>query len=231
MGPTRKFVAISLSDQANDEGLCWPSVGSLMRRTGLSDRAIQQAIQFLESSGFMHLERREGRSTKFYLTPEAYSPPNEVHPEVDSPTPEAGSETPERPSPTPEPRSPIIYKNRQRISKEPTKAFMEFWERYPGGGSRGAAVKSWNKINPDAALEAAISIAIQTQIDERLRAEPGSFVPEWKNASTWLNQQGWLDKPREYKAPKGKLTAVDRVELATRRQDLIPEMPNVKLIR
>lgn len=215
MGPTRKFVAISLSDQANDEGLCWPSVGSLMRRTGLSDRAIQQAIQFLEASGFMHLERREGRSTKFYLTPEAYSPPNEVHPEAGSPTPEASSETPERPSPTPEPRSPIIIKNRQRTSKEPTLAFERFWDVYPRSVGRSAAIKAWNKSGLDSLADRLIQDVTYRVLNDAAWQKK-EFIP---HASTYLNQERWTDEVQKYEAPRRNLSAVERVSQATRTRE------------
>lgn len=41
MSPSQKAVLVSLADQANDDGVCWPSVESIGRRTCLSERAVR----------------------------------------------------------------------------------------------------------------------------------------------------------------------------------------------
>lgn len=93
--PTEKLVLISLADQANDAGLCWPSVSSIENRTGLSDRAIQKAISSLQENGHLTVHFRAGKSSYYTVnprttfTPELNSPPNHVHP-----TPEPRSEDP-----------------------------------------------------------------------------------------------------------------------------------------
>ena len=115
------------------------------------------------------------------------------------------------------------------------KDFALFWEKYPRESrkGKGAAIKAWVKIKPDSSLSDSILKALQSQINERSRAEPGAFVPHWKNPATWLNQQCWLDAPCEYKAPRGKLSAVERVERATRERQLVREAlegQHVKLI-
>ena len=40
-------VLLALADQANDDGICWPSIGSLSRRTRLSDRTVQRSLRRL----------------------------------------------------------------------------------------------------------------------------------------------------------------------------------------
>jgi len=40
-------VLVALADQANDDGICWPSVGSISRRTRLSERTVQRALRSL----------------------------------------------------------------------------------------------------------------------------------------------------------------------------------------
>ncbi len=85
MSATQKAVLISLADNANDEGVCWPSVPKIAVRTCLSDRAVQAAIKWLCESNMLSVRSRNGRSTVYTITPEAYSPPNVVHPEAGSP--------------------------------------------------------------------------------------------------------------------------------------------------
>ncbi|WP_121274425.1 helix-turn-helix domain-containing protein [Pseudomonas aeruginosa] len=80
MSPAQKAVLISLADQANDQGVCWPAVDSIATRCCLSKRAVQQAIKWLRSAGIVSVEERQGRSTMYSVTPAAYAPPQEMHP-------------------------------------------------------------------------------------------------------------------------------------------------------
>ncbi|MDQ4166148.1 helix-turn-helix domain-containing protein [Pseudomonas aeruginosa] len=80
MSPAQKSVLISLADQANDQGVCWPAVDSIATRCCLSKRAVQQAIKWLRSVGIVSVEERQGRSTMYSVTPAAYAPPQEMHP-------------------------------------------------------------------------------------------------------------------------------------------------------
>ncbi|HEJ1863949.1 TPA: helix-turn-helix domain-containing protein [Pseudomonas aeruginosa] len=79
MSPAQKAVLISLADQANDQGVCWPAVDSIATRCCLSKRAVQQAIKWLRSVGIVSVEERQGRSTMYSVTPAAYAPPQEMH--------------------------------------------------------------------------------------------------------------------------------------------------------
>lgn len=60
---------ISLADQANDAGVCWPSVGTLSKRTCYQERACQKALAQLEVLGHITKVERAGRSTIFHLHP------------------------------------------------------------------------------------------------------------------------------------------------------------------
>ncbi|MHA5336190.1 helix-turn-helix domain-containing protein, partial [Pseudomonas aeruginosa] len=75
MSPAQKAVLISLADQANDQGVCWPAVDSIAMRCCLSKRAVQQAIKWLRGAGIVSVEERQGRSTMYSVTPAAYAPP------------------------------------------------------------------------------------------------------------------------------------------------------------
>ncbi|WP_121418868.1 helix-turn-helix domain-containing protein [Pseudomonas aeruginosa] len=80
MSPAQKAVLISLADQANDQGVCWPAVDSIAMRCCLSKRAVQQAIKWLRGAGIVSVEERQGRSTMYSVTPAAYAPPQGLHP-------------------------------------------------------------------------------------------------------------------------------------------------------
>ena len=87
MSGTQKAVLISLADNANDEGVCWPSVARIGQRTCLSERTVQAAIKWLCQVGIMSVRERMGRSTMYTLTPAAYAPPQQAHPAADAPSP------------------------------------------------------------------------------------------------------------------------------------------------
>lgn len=108
MSPTQKAVLISLSDNANDEGVCWPSVAKIAMRTCLSERAVQNSIKWLGQAKILTSRERMGRSTIYTITPEAYSPPQEMHPAQDAPSP------PHVTTQTPAPRAPRTIIEPQR---------------------------------------------------------------------------------------------------------------------
>ena len=87
MSAAQKAVLISLADQANDDGYCWPSVKTITMRTCLSERAVQRAIRWLELAGILRSSERSGTSTVYQLTPAAYAPPPEMPPVPVAPKP------------------------------------------------------------------------------------------------------------------------------------------------
>lgn len=133
MPPTPKAVLVSLADQANDQGVCWPAVGSICRRTCLSERAVQNAIKWLQDSGVLMLRREQGRATTYQLNPEAFgkatpdlftaparrAPPQQVRPRTSCTTP------PQQVHPAPaagagDPRTSCTQ-NHKETTKEPSK--------------------------------------------------------------------------------------------------------------
>lgn len=74
MSAAQKAVLISLADQANDEGVCWPSVGSIAKRTCLSTRSVQEAIAWLQSARAVRRDYRTNSSTYYTVTPGSYEP-------------------------------------------------------------------------------------------------------------------------------------------------------------
>lgn len=120
MSPAQKAVLISLADQANDDGYCWPSVGTIAKRTCLSERAVQGAIKWLQSANLMTASERNGTSSVYRLTPAAYAPPQEMRPAANAPTPAASAPPPPQMlRPTPADAAPKPSMNRQLNRKEP----------------------------------------------------------------------------------------------------------------
>ncbi|WP_458377858.1 helix-turn-helix domain-containing protein [Pseudomonas fluorescens] len=118
MSATQKAVLISLADNANDEGVCWPSVPKIAIRTCLSERAVQVSIRWLCSTGILSTAERIGRSTLYTLTPAAYAPPQQLHPANHAPHPPHQL----HPSPAQAARAPrsSCTQNHHRTYKEPS---------------------------------------------------------------------------------------------------------------
>ena len=120
MSPAQKAVLISLADQANDDGYCWPSVKTISTRTCLSERAVQGAIRWLQEVRLLGSSKRSGTSTVYQLTPAAYAPPQEMHP-ADA-APRGAGNAPPPPQmlhPTPADAAPKPSMNHQLNHQEP----------------------------------------------------------------------------------------------------------------
>ena len=124
MPPTPKAVLISLADNANDQGVCWPSIATISERTCFSERAVQNAIKWLESVGALRADRSNGRHTSYTVTPKEYrQPPQEMHPAGDAP-PQQVHHTPAGDAPDPRSRCvgppQEVPTNRKEPSLEPS---------------------------------------------------------------------------------------------------------------
>ena len=118
LSSTQKLVLLSLADNANDQGECYPSIPQISRRTCLSDRSVRSTIRSLEAAGFIRSAARSGTSTVYFLdlsTPEGRSAPECSSARKDvPPTPEGRSAPPRKDvPPTPERGSPKPSLNRQ----------------------------------------------------------------------------------------------------------------------
>lgn len=80
--PPQKLVFVDLADQANERGVCWPAVGTIVMRTGLSERTVQRVIVQLADAGLVEVKKRSGRSTVYTLKPRPQFPDD--HPLVRS---------------------------------------------------------------------------------------------------------------------------------------------------
>ena len=69
MSPAQKAVLVSLADNANDDGVCWPSVARIAERTCLSERAVRNALRWLEQVHVLTAHQRAGRSTWYTVSP------------------------------------------------------------------------------------------------------------------------------------------------------------------
>lgn len=72
MPPTPKGVLVSLADNANDQGYCWPTIETICERTCFGRTAVIDAIKWLEVNGLLIADRSNGRRTSYRITPGNY---------------------------------------------------------------------------------------------------------------------------------------------------------------
>jgi hypothetical protein len=77
--------------------------------------------------------------------------------------------------------------------------FEPFWARYPRKVNRASAVKAWQKLSPESRQTATTAIEAHAAKWRADRTEE-KFIP---HASTWLNQQRYMDptEPPKRKGP------------------------------
>ena len=199
---TDKIVLLALADHANDEGRCWPGVGSIKDKCGLSQRGVQNAIKRLCEAGHLSRIERSGTTALYRVhprttcTPAGDAPPQEVHP---TPAPRAP-----KPSRTINPSEPTVLqeKARARESVKSKIGFAEFWAAYPRRTGKLAAEKAFamaikRGTTADHIVEAATRYAANPPDDPQ-------FIP---HPATWLNQGRYDDEPMEQNNGHGQRMA------------------------
>jgi len=59
VGGSALLVLLALADNANDEGVCWPSIATLAHKCVLSERQVQRMLRSLETRGLVRTEERK----------------------------------------------------------------------------------------------------------------------------------------------------------------------------
>jgi hypothetical protein len=76
LSSTQKLVLLALADWANDDGLCWPSIERVAKKSSLKKRAVQLAIRSLEEMQFIRREEVIGKGNKYWVQ----IPMHQMHP-------------------------------------------------------------------------------------------------------------------------------------------------------
>jgi len=88
-------------------------------------------------------------------------------------------------------------------------AFEKFWQVYPNKQKKRYAEQIWSRKNLDSKLDEIIRGVEMYKKTRQWQKEDGAFVP---HASTFLNQELWLDELSETGVPLGKKTFWQRAQ-------------------
>ena len=69
MDSTKKMVLMCLCNHANDEGVCWPSVATIRKKCGNSERTVQSALKWLSDNGYFKFYDVPGKGRTYRLNP------------------------------------------------------------------------------------------------------------------------------------------------------------------
>lgn len=185
LDPYEKLVLLSLADHANDEGICYPSIGRLEKRTGMKERGLQNVIKRLVEKGFLHREMNAGRkgSNLYQVTepPAPDAPRIECTPAPDAPNPRIECAS------TPAPDAPEPSKNRQGTVN--IVRFSEFWTNWPNKNAKARAEAAWKKLSNADRRVAADSAAAWFSRWRTQNPQASPILP-----ASYLNGRRWEDE-------------------------------------
>ncbi|WP_348995936.1 helix-turn-helix domain-containing protein [Achromobacter sp. HNDS-1] len=212
MPTSQKFVLISLADNANDEGVCWPSIDKIVARTCLTDRTVQKCLKWLEERGVISRQKRHRRSAVYTVTPENYQTwrHDEALPEDSSPE----NSSPENSSPensSPEDSSP---ENSSGEKCSPEKSSPEIGAGRP---ENNCILDRKNlQFRPEAASPRTIKESKEEPTRNHQGAGKGAQAPPGPSLPAWLDVDAWAMFDRFRRSKDAKAWTDDARSLAIR---------------
>ncbi len=215
--PNAKLLYGELSALTQAEGYCWAYNAYLAELFGLSIKTVEALIKQLRDRGHIHVEverdsetqevlRRKiwicgpaGNTVPPPLKNEGRSPQNQGDPPLKiegennynliltskaSPySPPAGDKPVRKRKQSNGPKAAPDWKPER---------FKAFWDAYPCGKSKQAAIKAWDNLRPDETLLVTMAKGLQKAL----------VSEDWKRgigipyAATWMNQRRWEDEDK-----------------------------------
>ena len=62
---SKLLVVLCLADHSNDDGVCWPSINRIAKRTRIDRRSVMRNLQALEDMGYITVVRTPGRQNRY----------------------------------------------------------------------------------------------------------------------------------------------------------------------
>lgn len=197
--PVRKLVLLKLADNANDDGICWPSYGNIAEHSEASRRSVIDHCNALEKMGIISITNRPGEkgnsSNLFKLHMENMGGVKNMH--------QGGGESPALGVVNllhPEPVTIEPVSNNIDHSNDP--AYCIFWNAWPKKSNRKGAYLKFNAVfkrlckehGKQATQENKKKWALKLVADVQKRIESNQMGFEAMHATTYLNQERWNDE-------------------------------------
>ena len=227
MPPVAKAVLISLADNANDNGYCYPSISKICERTCFKKRAVIDAIKWLEANALLRANRDNGRHTTYTIpvrnlcvkrTSASGAPVCDVHLTSASGAPNwcitRTLTVNNRHKPSGDISTGAADDLELTGGESPTSGFEKFWSAFPVKKGKDTARRSWDKQGLDK-IAPRIIAHVAMMLSRDATWQDKKFIP---HPTTYLNQHRWLDEPvqgstrNENRNGAPKLSAAERAE-------------------
>lgn len=228
--PTQKLVLLALADNANDEGVCWPSRENISDKTGLTTKAITDAVNALKTSGLLDIKKMRGNRNQYQISSNLGLAPvvtlgdyssNRRSPLVVTegvhssnlgllPIYRTNQEPPLEPIIEPVSLNVCDDADADLLApvappvdpwKESDYGFDEFWAVYPKKVGKPAACKNWVKLKPTRELVDQIVANIKARLAcGQWSLDRKQFI---KHPQGYISEQMWLDEviPNTFTTP------------------------------
>lgn len=196
-------VFLLVADNANRDGICWPSVETMALFCRVSPRMVQRQLRVLEDSGFIRTVKRTGTSNVYEINEAKLDGCRDLRPRkqgVNSSS-SPGGVTPMSPggelqfTPGVTPMSPKPVLNPQEPSFVEEKA-EAIYQAYPRKIAKDSALKAIRKILAKYPAEKLLSATLAfAAAVERWPEDDKRFVPY---PATWFNRGSYNDDPKNW---------------------------------
>lgn len=102
-----KLVLLALADNANDEGLCYPSVTTLAEKCCMHRSTVLRSLQSLEEAGQVTRDLRSGRATVYHVHPSQIATGRRLQPVAERDPSQAATGSAARPHPSQSATPPV----------------------------------------------------------------------------------------------------------------------------
>ena len=208
--PNAKLLYGELTALCNQYGYCWAPNEYFAGLYGLAPETVSRLISQLERRGYIRCEMaatEKGAERRIYAGMFLVRPAGggldenvkggldkNVNPQYENNINKAPYSPPQGDGAAAAEKKPV----RRRCAPKPApdwkpERFARFWDYYPRGESKQAAIRAWDRLQPEDELIDTMAQALRRQMEsESWRAGVG--IPY---ASTWLNNQRWTDVPKQ----------------------------------
>lgn len=225
-----KLIYAEIAAKINEVGYCFCHNRHFAERFGLKPDTVSSLIKRLERAGYIKIdigcERANAERRRIYLTAKPYefegigfkSSTLEKSEGVSdlNPVPIENKELKLNPPIVPQEGDGEEKQKKPRRKREPKKEpdwkperFAAFWEAYPRGESKQAAIAAWDKLKPSDELLIIMAKALKRQMQ----------TEAWQNnigipyASTWLNNARWTDVVTQPGTAKKQRKEAERLQV------------------
>lgn len=201
---TDKMVLLALADAANDDGVTWIALKhrnpdnpkmDLLKKTSLSERAVQGAVKRLIEAGYLDREIKQGKGIWWFVTPAPAAARTKCTPAPAAPDPRT---TCTQTVSNRQSKEDIVVSEEPTLSPSPRRsypdAFDEVWKAYPhhkGRSSKPKALAEWKRMPAQErdGLMGAIQ-AFSRNVDKVCGGMGAPCMARWMNHGKHLN---WIE--------------------------------------